>query len=223
MSVGDSEPLPIDRSHVALLSEYLAERPKQLKRSMACLRTEREALAHCRANAIAVGKTQTQSKDHHQSSKALVACVSRIASAVCASLAVSVEINPQKRCVWCYQHKLHVTARNLDGAVPGLVNPVVVWEVKEYWGKTSGGSKMSDAVYECNLVGRELREFQERSGLAVKHIVFLDGIEQWNKRKSDLNRFLDLTNQGLIDYLFVGTEVESSWELTLRDILTRKS
>ena len=53
---------------------------------------------------------------------------------------------------------LRTLARRVDGACPGVVNPIAIWEIKEYWGKTKGGSKMSDAVYECHLVGRELRE-----------------------------------------------------------------
>ena len=55
----------------------------------------------------------------------------------------------------------------------------MVWEIKEYWGKTKGGSKMSDAVYECALVGLELRDFEERTGAPrVQHVVFVDGKDQ---------------------------------------------
>ena len=110
-------------------------------------------------------------------------------------------------------------ARNPDGAVPSLLNPVVVWEIKEYWGKTGGGSKMSDAVYECHLVGRELRDFERRSGIRAQHIAFLDGKEQWESRKSDMLRFIDLFHQGLIDHLIVGREVETEWEALLSGIL----
>jgi hypothetical protein len=116
-------------------------------------------------------------------------------------------------------NKLHVTARNLDGAIPSLANPGIVWEIKEYWGKTKGGSKMSDAVYECNLVGRELREFEERTKARITHIVFVDGKEQWSHRQSDLKRFIDLFHQGIIDYLFVGRDVETEWEETLDSLL----
>jgi hypothetical protein len=113
-----------------------------------------------------------------------------------------------------------VTARNLDGAIPALTNPTVVWEIKEYWGKTKGGSKMSDALYECNLVGLELREFEEYAGLRVAHIVFLDGKEQWTVRRSDVVRFIDLHNQGLIDHLIVGREVENDWARILNAALS---
>lgn len=220
MSVADSGEFPIDRSTIDLLARYLNERERAFIQAFSHLRTEEQALAFCAANAIDVGTTRTKSADHHQSSKALVATVSHVASEVCASLGLPIETNPQRRCVWCTENALHVTARNLDGAIPGLANPLVIWEIKEYWGKTSGGSKMSDAVYECNLVGRELREFRDRSGIVVKHIVFVDGQEQWAARKSDLARFLDLMNQGLIDHLLVGFEVQVEWEPTLRQILT---
>lgn len=70
---------------------------------------------------------------------------------------------------------------------------------------------MSDAVYECHLVGLEIRMFESRSGIPIEHIVFVDGKEQWNCRKSDLLRFIDLHQQGLIDHLIIGREVESDW------------
>jgi hypothetical protein len=219
MIVGDSPALAVAPDDVELIVKYLDERPKLFSTAFGQLRTEDEALAYCKSKSISVGTTPTQSADHHQSSKALVAAVSHIAQTVCTPLGVTFEPNPQSRCVWCSEHSLHVTARNLDGAIPALANPTVIWEIKEYWGKTSGGSKMSDAVYECNLVGRELREFEERTGVSVKHIVFVDGREQWNKRRSDLARFIDLANQGLVDHLFVGSQVESDWERTLRAIL----
>ena len=121
------------------------------------------------------------------------------------------------------ENNLHVSARNLDGAIPSLYQPKILWEIKEYWGGgdgKEGGSKMSDAVYECNLVGRELREFEDRTGQPhITHIVFLDGKSQWGSRSSDLKRFIDLFHQGIIDLLFVGREVETDWKETLSALL----
>jgi len=219
MKVGTSEHLPIDPADIQTLIAYLATRKKQLELAMAQLRTEEEAIAFCQKNKVLVGKTATQNAEHHQSSKALVDALAFVAGKVCAKKGTTVEPNPQRRCVWCVKNGLHVTARNLDGAIPSLANPTIIWEIKEYWGKTKGGSKMSDAVYECNLVGRELREFEERTGISVTHAVFVDGKEQWSVRKSDLARFIDLSHQGIIDYLFVGREVEVEWEKTLLTLL----
>jgi hypothetical protein len=151
--------------------------------------------------------------------------VSGIAHRVCQSRGVGFVAKPSTRCVWCVENGLHVTARNLDGAVPSLANPWLIWEIKEYWGKTGGGSKMSDAVYECNLVGRELRDFEEVTALdrRLVHIVFADGREQWQARVTDLRRLIDLFHQGLIDHLFIGREVESAWEETLDALLSARS
>ena len=79
---------------------------------------------------------------------------------------------------------------------------------------------MSDAVYECHLVGRELRGFEEKYGKPIQHFVFIDGRDQWKKRKSDLARFLDLECQGLINRLFVGKDVEIEWGETLLHIIS---
>jgi len=186
------------------------------------LRTEAEANAFCiKAFNESPKTTQTKNQDHHQSSKAMVLTTTRLAEAVCRENGLTIDPNPQTRCVWLAQRKLHVTARNLDGAIPALLDPILIWEIKEYWGTTSGGSKMSDAVYECALVGRELRDFEKRTGLHVDHAVLLDGKDQWTSRKSDLLRFCDLYYQGLVDALIVGREVETNWQPYVRSVVDK--
>lgn len=207
--------LNISDDAAELILKYSVYRAERLQRTLGSLRTEAEAKAYCETQAIQWAITKTQSQDHHQSSKTLVATVGAIASRVCESLGETFDIDPTRRCVWCTKDHLHVTARNLDGAIPAVRNPYAVWEIKEYWGKTSGGSKMSDAVYECHLVGREIREFEERAQQEIAHVVLLDGKEQWHSRKSDLARFIDLHNQGLIDHLLVGWDIESQWQSLL--------
>ncbi len=204
---------PIDLPLVELLANYIHDSSDLLKKSLAALRTEDEALTFCKRKKFTVGSTTTRNLSHHQSSKALIATVSGIARKACADAGVGVELDPQRRAIWFSEHGLHVSARNLDGAIPSLENPSAVWEIKEYWGKTSGGSKMSDAVYECQLVGLELRMFESKRGISIDHIVFVDGKDQWNSRKSDLLRFIDLHQQGLIDHLIIGREVESEWPI----------
>ena len=219
MKVGSSAILPIDPEHVKLFFAYLKDREVNEAGVYSMLRTEDQAVKACTDRQFKVEFTKTKNKDHHQSPKAVVSLVNGIVEQVCRSRGVTYDSNPQSRCVWCTERRLHVTARNMDGAIPGLANPVVVWEHKEYWGGTEGGSKMSDAVYECQLVGRELREFEEVTGVNVVHIVFVDGLAQWTARRSDLKRFVDLTNQGFIDHLLVGTEIEIAFQTILSDIL----
>ncbi len=224
MKTGTFEIVPgqnisIDPADSRLFFDYLNYREKQFNVAFGLLRTEEEALSFCEQMKVEVAKNVTQLAGYYQSSKALIAAVTSIATIVCQKKGTQLVPSPQRRCAWLTENNLHVTARNLDGAIPTLANPSIVWEIKEYWGKTSGGSKMSDALYECNLVGRELREYEERTKRSITHIVFLDGREQWEQRKSDLRRFLDIYHQGLIDYLFVGKDVETQWETTLDSLL----
>jgi hypothetical protein len=211
--------IPIDPGHARLFFEYLDARDSDSTKANGLLRTEEEALAFCTKMQVEAAKNVTQLSGYYQSSKSLIAGVAAVVALVCEEKNISFIPSPQRRCAWLIDNHLHVTARNLDGAIPNLVNPTVVWEIKEYWGKTKGGSKMSDAVYECNLVGRELREFEERSGAVIAHIVFVDGKEQWSHRQSDLKRFIDLFHQGIIDNLFVGRDVETDWRRVLTSLL----
>jgi hypothetical protein len=214
---------PIDPQLVELLVNYIHDSSALLKASLLALRSEEEALAFCKRKKFTVGSTRTQNLSHHQSSKALIATVSGIARKACANAGVGVDLDPQRRAIWFSENGLHVSARNLDGATPSLENPTAVWEIKEYWGKTSGGSKMSDAVYECQLVGLELRMFESKCGISIDHIVFVDGRDQWNCRKSDLLRFIDLHQQGLIDHLIIGREVESEWPILAMQLLAKRN
>ncbi len=219
MEIDSAHDLPISAENAELFFEYLRCRENDFEIAAKLLRTEEEALAYCDRLGVEVTKVKTKSQDHHQSSAAMVAAVSYLAGEHCLARGLTFNKSPQRRCVWLVENQLHVTARNLDGAIPSLESPEIVWEIKEYWGKTKGGSKMSDAVYECALVGRELREFEERSSaVRVPHVVLMDGKEQWSHRKSDLKRFIDLFHQGFIDHLFIGREVETEWKRLLGSI-----
>ncbi len=219
VSLDDNHVLNISPGVVDIFFEYIKERELLFNSAFNLLRSEEEALEYCHRNDFEVSKTTTENKDHHQSSKSMVSAVTLIAENICETKEIESNTNPQARCAWNLDQKLHVTARNLDGAIPALVNPRIIWEIKEYWGKTKGGSKMSDALYECNLVGLELREFEERIKRKIYHVVFVDGKTQWGFRKSDLKRFIDIMNQGLVDYLIIGKEVETEWGKTLELIL----
>jgi hypothetical protein len=203
--------------------KYIEEREVNYENAFAKLREKDGALAYCEGLKLKVSMTSTKLEGWTDSPRALVAAVTNIAKLVCDEKHVLLVPNPQRRCVWLHDNSLHVSVRNLDGAIPALYQPRFVWEIKEYWGGgegKAGGSKMSDAVYECNLVGRELREFEDRTGHPhVDHIVYLDGKDQFGSRDSDLKRMIDLFHQGIIDYLFIGREVENEWQTTLSSLL----
>ena len=222
VSVDENSQLPVNPDDIAALADYIEHCTIDFDVAFDALRTEEEATAYCESMGVTVGKTTTKSSDHHQSSKAMIGSVTVVASSACEEHGIGLDPDPQRRAIWCSENGLHVTARNLDGAIPSLTNPFMIWEIKEYWGKTKGGSKMSDAVYECQLVGRELRDFEVRSGVSVEHVVFLDGKDQWGARKSDMKRFIDLFHQGLIDHLIIGNQVEDEWGAVLESALQGK-
>ena len=219
LEVDGANTLPVSAGDVRLFCDYLDGQAADIQSANAALRSEEEAVAFAKRVKAKVKIIATQSADHHQSSAAMVAAVSFLAEKVCKAKGVGCDVAPQRRCVWLVSNRLHVTARNIDGAAPALLFPKVIWEIKEYWGKTKGGSKMSDAVYECHLVGRELREFEELTGASVSHVVFVDGKTQWSHRQSDLRRFIDLFHQGIIDHLMIGKEVETAWEPLLASLV----
>lgn len=212
---------PIKPELTELLRDYLPKSQGLLAESLELLRTEEEARRFCKGRKFMVGSTVTANSSHHQSSKALIAAVSGIADKACKTAKTTVNLDPQRRAVWLSEGGMHASARNLDGAIPSLENPIAIWEIKEYWGKTKGGSKMSDAVYECHLVGLELRIFESTNDLSIDHIVFVDGKEQWGHRRSDLLRLIDINQQGLVDHLFVGREVETEWPTLAAKIAAR--
>src|SRR5699024_11765047 len=46
---------------------------------------------------------------------------------------------------------LRTLSRRVDGALPSVVNPIAIWEIKEYYYTTTFGSRVADGVYESLL------------------------------------------------------------------------
>lgn len=103
-------------------------------------------------------------------------------------------------------NNIYTSPRKVDVIVPTSLNPKLVVEIKEYWGEKLGGSKMTNAIYETLCVAHLIKQV-EKHGYRIKHLVILDGKRQWEARKSDLGRFLDLLNSGMIDGLLCGSEI----------------
>jgi len=64
---------------------------------------------------------------------------------------------------------LRTLARRVDGAFPSAVNPVAIWEIKEYYYTTTFGSRVADGIYETLLDGMELEELREHENIKVFH------------------------------------------------------
>ncbi len=99
-------------------------------------------------------------------------------------------------------------ARWVDGAFPGPVNPVAVWEIKEYYYTTTFGSRVADGIYESLLDGMELQELHEHEGIDVKHYLMLDAhYTWWECGRSYLCRVVDMLHMGYVDEALFGYEV----------------
>lgn len=175
------------------------------------LRTEDEARQDFASiSADQVRQYGTRLTSHHQSSKVMVQTVEALTNAASQGRTLP-DTNPMNRVIELHRGSVWATARVLDGALPSLANPVGMWEIKEYWGNTKGGSKMSDAVYEMQLVGTELAVKQRDGFPPIAHYAIIDGKHQWSHRQSDLRRLVDLLYSGLLDGLIMGREVMTEW------------
>ena len=74
---------------------------------------------------------------------------------------------------------LRTLSRRVDGCFPATVNPVAVWEIKEYYYTTTFGSRVADGVYESLLDGMELEELLESEKIDVKHYLIVDAHYTW--------------------------------------------
>jgi len=103
---------------------------------------------------------------------------------------------------------LRTLARRVDGAFPSGVNPVAIWEIKEYYYTTTFGSRVADGVYETLLDGMELEELRVNEGVDVLHYLIVDAhYTWWSCGKSYLCRIVDMMHMGYVDEVLFGREV----------------
>jgi hypothetical protein len=103
---------------------------------------------------------------------------------------------------------LRTLARRVDGAFPSVINPIAIWEIKEYYYTTTFGSRVADGVYETLLDGMELEELREHEEINVHHYLMIDDYNTWwNMGRSYLCRIVDMLHMGYIDEALFGYEV----------------
>jgi hypothetical protein len=103
---------------------------------------------------------------------------------------------------------LRTLARRVDGCFPSIVNPIAVWEIKEYYYTTTFGSRVADGVYESLLDGLELEELREHESIDVKHYLMVDShFTWWNSGRSYLCRMVDMLHMGYVDEVIFGKEI----------------
>jgi hypothetical protein len=103
---------------------------------------------------------------------------------------------------------LRTLARRVDGAFPSVINPIAVWEIKEYYYTTTFGSRVADGVYETLLDGLELEELRSSEGIHVRHYLMVDAhYTWWECGRSYLCRIIDMLHMGYVDEVLFGREV----------------
>lgn len=126
--------------------------------------------------------------------------------------------NPQElTTVTRHREPFRTLARRVDGAFPGPVDPIAVWEIKEYYYTTTFGSRVADGVYETLLDGMELEELDaalREAGAAehplphIEHLLLIDAhFTWWVKGRSYLCRIIDMLHMGYVDEVLFGKEV----------------
>ncbi len=103
---------------------------------------------------------------------------------------------------------LRTLSRRVDGAFPSVVNPIAIWEIKEYYYTTTFGSRVADGVYETLLDGMELEELETAAQRKVQHVLFIDDyFTWWGCGRSYLCRIIDMLHMGYVDEVVFGREV----------------
>lgn len=121
---------------------------------------------------------------------------------------------------------LRTLSRRVDGAFPSAIDPVAIWEIKEYYYTTTFGSRVADGVYETLLDGMELHELFEHENRKVLHYLMVDShYTWWVCGRSYLCRIIDMLNTGYVDEVLFGSEVvgripqiAQGWVTQLREL-----
>ena len=121
--------------------------------------------------------------------------------------------NPRELVVVTSNEKpLRTLSRRVDGTYPSTTNPMALWEIKEYYGTTTFGSRVADGVYETMLDGYEIEELRTSEKIDIKHYLIVDDYFTWWKMgRSYLCRLVDMLHEGFLDEVLIGREVLTRW------------
>lgn len=115
-------------------------------------------------------------------------------------------------------------SRRVDGAYPSTVDPIAIWEIKEYYYTTTFGSRVADGIYETQLDGYELNEIRNFCKRDVRHYLMVDDYNTWwNMGKSYLCRIVDMLHMGLLSEALFGREVIDRIPVIVAEWLARSS
>ena len=109
-------------------------------------------------------------------------------------------------------------SRRVDGAFQTPVNPIAIWEIKEYYYTTTFGSRVADGVYETLLDGYELSEVRQFTKRNIRHYLMVDDyFTWWTMGKSYLCRICDMLHMGLLTEALFGKEIIDRIPLIVQD------
>ena len=119
------------------------------------------------------------------------------------------DFSPRELTTFTRDHApIQTMARWVDGAFPSAVNPLAIWEIKEYYHTTTFGSRVADGVYETLLDGMELQQLRKETGIQCKHYLMIDAhYTWWTCGRSYLCRIIDMLHMGYVDEVLFGKEV----------------
>lgn len=195
-------------------------RPNLMNREQARIEFEKLHAKHNVTCTLPYNK-QKRDKRHH----AYLTCIANILAKV--SLGDrEIDDNPHGLIVVTEDGEaVQTLTRRLDGAFPNINSPKAIWEIKEYYGTTTFGSRIADGVYETMLDGEELFHLKREDGIDIKHYLMVDDyFTWWECGRSYLCRIVDILHMGLVDEVLFGREVLSRWpEITRSWITTKKA
>lgn len=122
-----------------------------------------------------------------------------------------VDYDPRKLTTFTHEDMpVRTLARRVDGCFPSSVNPIAIWEIKEYYYTTTFGSRVADGVYETLLDGLELEELREHEAGNCEHLLIVDSrFTWWECGRSYLCRIIDMLHMGYVDEVLFGREIIS--------------
>ena len=100
-------------------------------------------------------------------------------------------------------------ARRVDGAFPSVVNPVAIWEIKEYYYTTTFLGVVSLMGYMKHFwMGWNLKNSTQLPDRKIHHLLVVDDhFTWWECGRSYLCRIIDMLHMGYVDEVIFGREV----------------
>jgi len=152
------------------------------------------------------------SMNKQKGEKKQIAYLTAIVNMLIEANADGIEFNHDPRELTTITHDgqpLRTLSRRVDGAFPSTVNPVAIWEIKEYYHTTTFGSRVADGVYETLLDGMELEEMRKETRVKVEHLLIVDAhYTWWTCGRAYLCRIIDMLHMRYVDEVLFGHEVE---------------